>query len=78
MNPQPINIPDRDLLDDYSRSVMRAVEIVAPSVVSIEVSKQEPERRGRLDSSAASGSGFVFADDGLILTNSHVVSAART
>ena len=78
MNPQPISVSDRDLLDDYSRAVTRAVEIVAPSVVSIEVSKQGAERRGRYDPSAAAGSGFVFADDGLILTNSHVVEGSSS
>ena len=78
MNPQPISVSDRDLLDDYSRAVTRAVEIVAPSVVSIEVSKQGSERRGRYDPSAAAGSGFVFADDGLILTNSHVVEGSSS
>jgi S1-C subfamily serine protease len=78
MHPQPISVSDRDLLDDYSRAVTRAVEIVAPSVVSIEVSKQGSERRGRYDPSAASGSGFVFAADGLILTNSHVVAGSSS
>jgi S1-C subfamily serine protease len=60
-------------MDDYSRAVTRAVDIVAPSVVSIEVSKKDTGRRGRSESTAAAGSGFVFAADGLILTNSHVV-----
>lgn len=60
-------------MDDYSRAVTRAVDIVAPSVVSIEVSKKDSARRGPSESTAASGSGFVFAADGLILTNSHVV-----
>jgi S1-C subfamily serine protease len=59
-------------MDDYSRAVTRAVDIVAPSVVSIEVSKKDSGRRGS-ESTAAAGSGFVFAADGLILTNSHVV-----
>jgi S1-C subfamily serine protease len=62
-------------MDDYSRAVTRAVDIVAPSVVSIEVSRKE-SGRGRPDSGAAAGSGFVFAADGLILTNSHVVEGS--
>jgi len=63
-------------MDDYSRAVTRAVDIVAPSVVSIEVSKKEGGGRRRPDSGAAGGSGFVFAADGLILTNSHVVEGS--
>jgi S1-C subfamily serine protease len=76
MNPLPKRISDDDLLDDYSRAVTRAVDTVAPSVVSIEVSRKESNRRGRSDPPAASGSGFVFAADGLILTNSHVVDGS--
>jgi S1-C subfamily serine protease len=76
MNPLHRRISDDELLDDYSRAVTRAVDIVAPSVVSIEVSRQESNRRGRPDPPAASGSGFVFAADGLILTNSHVVDGS--
>src|SRR6476646_5741516 len=69
-------ISDEKLLDDYSRTVRRAVDIVAPSVVSIEVSKPDERRRGRSDQATAGGSGFVFASDGLILTNSHVVEGS--
>ena len=72
----PLHISDERLLDDYSRSVTRAVDIVAPSVVSIEVSKNDDGRRGRSDQPTAGGSGFVFASDGLILTNSHVVEGS--
>jgi S1-C subfamily serine protease len=73
MTPLPASPPDHDLLDEYSRAVTRAVDIVAPSVVSVEVSKGESGRSSRSDPPAASGSGFIFAADGLILTNSHVV-----
>ena len=69
-------ISDERLLDDYSRSVTRAVDIVAPSVVSIEVSKNDARRQGRSGEATAGGSGFVFASDGLILTNSHVVEGS--
>jgi S1-C subfamily serine protease len=76
MNRLPTRVSDDELLDDYSRAVTRAVDIVAPSVVSIEVSKPDAGRRGRSDPPTGSGSGFVFAADGLILTNSHVVDGS--
>ncbi|MFN2445735.1 MAG: S1C family serine protease [Vicinamibacterales bacterium] len=65
---------DTDLLDAYSRAVVSAAERVGPAVVRIDASggstRQRPHPAG------GSGSGVVFAQDGLLLTNSHVVSGA--
>ena len=66
---------DSDLLDAYSRAVVSAAERVAPAVVSIDITKHAGRGR-RSPAQAGTGSGFVFASDGLILTNSHVVDDA--
>ena len=69
--------PDSDapLLDAYSSAVVHAAEQVSPSVVKIEVHKGTG-RASRAPGGAGSGSGFLISQDGLILTNSHVVRGA--
>jgi S1-C subfamily serine protease len=66
---------DSSLLDDYSRTVVAAVDRVAPAVVNIDIRQRVETRRGSRDV-GGSGSGFVIAPDGFILTNSHVIHQA--
>ena len=66
---------DSFLLDEYSRTVVGAADRVAPSVVNIDI-KQRVDTRGRAREVGGSGSGFIIAPDGFILTNSHVVHNA--
>jgi S1-C subfamily serine protease len=69
---------DQPLLDAYSRAVIGAVDRVAPAVVSIDVGKRGSSHSRRSPAQAGTGSGFIFAADGLVLTNSHVVEDADT
>src|ERR1700677_4648898 len=69
---------DDELLDSYSNTITRVVDKVGAAVVNIRVHKthrdSQPGQRGQ--EAGGSGSGFVIAPDGFILTNSHVVHGA--
>lgn len=72
---------DAQALDAYSHAVTTAAERVGPAVVRIDIEREggrsrryngpTPEFNGDL------GSGFIFASDGQILTNAHVVERAK-
>ena len=65
-------LKEESLLDAYSQAVIGVVEKVGPAVVSISVRQQGA--RGGAGEGAASG--VIFAPDGYVLTNNHVVENA--
>src|SRR5512142_1911526 len=67
---QPLN--EDSLLDAYSQAVISVVEKVGPAVVSIGV--RQKGNGGQVGEGAASG--VIFAPDGYLLTNNHVVENA--
>src|SRR6201990_1913385 len=67
--------PDNDqvLLDAYSNAVIGVTERVGPAVVRVETGPKARDTRQR----GGLRSGIVISPDGLVLTNSHVVGAAK-
>ncbi|MBS0319329.1 MAG: trypsin-like peptidase domain-containing protein [Proteobacteria bacterium] len=63
---------DATLLDAYSAAVASAVARVAPAVAHVSVLEHRERTQG------GSGSGFFIAPDGVLVTNSHVASGARS
>jgi S1-C subfamily serine protease len=67
-------------MDAYSHAVTTAAERVGPAVVRIDIERDAPARSRRYAPTPGGGglgSGFIFASDGQVLTNAHVVEKAR-
>jgi len=62
---------DVELLDAYSRAIMKVADTVGPAVVGITVGKRS------VPGQVGAGSGVMIAPDGYILTNEHVVDGAE-
>lgn len=71
--PQPEN-PDAFLLDAYSQAVVSASDAVSQAVVHISVKRKNNPRSRQ--PAAGTGSGFIIAQDGFVVTNSHVIHDA--
>jgi len=59
-------------MDDFSKTVIGAVDKIKDSVIKIEVYNS----KGAKNQPVGTGSGFVFSSDGFAFTNSHVVQGA--
>src|SRR5947199_4679065 len=74
------NEKDAQALDAYSHAVTSAAERVGPAVVRIDIDRGERRRVGPFpipEFGSGLGSGFIFASDGQILTNAHVIERAH-
>jgi S1-C subfamily serine protease len=63
-------------LDAYSRTVIGAVDLVGPAVVSVHVGRNRNDGPAAQSTRSGTGSGFIFTPDGYLLTNQHVVNRA--
>lgn len=65
---------NKNIKVEENSAIIDAVEKVGPSVVSITSEQNALDFFGQSSKSKSSGTGFIITEDGLIITNKHVVS----
>lgn len=74
-----VGIPVRQSIKlEESSAVIDAAKKVSPAVVSITGTTQVQNYFGQTSQQQVSGSGFIYTNDGLIITNKHVVADSDT
>ena len=79
ISPQPLSDDEKSLISRINNANRRAVQIVKPAVVYIEVGKtDQPSPFSPGGESRGAGSGFIIDKRGYVLTNNHVVAGTET
>ncbi|MCA9376239.1 MAG: trypsin-like peptidase domain-containing protein [Candidatus Doudnabacteria bacterium] len=74
----PVTTTEQVLEVREDTAIIEAVKKIQPAVVSVIATQERIDVFGRQFTSQGGGTGFVLTNDGLILTNKHVVSQANT
>lgn len=72
------NQVNQRIVSSESQLIADVAEQVGPSVVSINVATSTPAGFGRLAQQESAGTGIIMSEDGLIVTNKHVVAEGAT
>lgn len=69
---------DLEVLSAFENAIARVVDQSKPAVVSLFAVKAAEESDNTMEPPGGAGSGFVFQQDGYIITNAHVVEGAKS